>query len=195
MSEWWGLAHFHTFPVRLEVESSDAIITGLVLVCHRDASILFDLGSIYSYVSSYFASQLIVHRDSLNALVYVSTPMGDSIIVDRFYRSQEEHEQYLRVVLQTLRDSRLCTMFSNCEFWWDSVAILGHVVSTEGIKLDPKKNEAVQNWPRPTSAREILSFLYLAGYYRRYLESKESEKNEGPAAANSISSNATVLTA
>ena len=46
----------------------------------------------------------------------------------------------------------------------------GHVVSAEGIKVDPKKIEAVQNWPRPTSVTEIRSFLGLAGYYRRFVE-------------------------
>nr|XP_016510007.1 PREDICTED: uncharacterized mitochondrial protein AtMg00860-like [Nicotiana tabacum] len=51
-----------------------------------------------------------------------------------------------------------------------SVAFLGHVVSVEGIKVYPKKIEAVQNGPRPTSAREIQSFLGLAGYYHRFKE-------------------------
>ncbi|XP_070045852.1 uncharacterized protein [Nicotiana tomentosiformis] len=55
-------------------------------VCHIDASVLFDSGSTYSYVSSYFASYLVVPRDSLSAQVYVSTPVGDSIVEDRVYR-------------------------------------------------------------------------------------------------------------
>ncbi|XP_070044551.1 uncharacterized protein, partial [Nicotiana tomentosiformis] len=50
------------------------------------------------------------------------------------------------------------------------VAFLGHVVSAEGIKVDPKKIDVVQNWPRPTSVTEIRSFLGLAGYYRRFVE-------------------------
>ncbi|XP_070022984.1 uncharacterized protein [Nicotiana sylvestris] len=60
---------------------------GIVPVCHRDASIPFYSGSTYSYLSSYFASYLGMPRDSLSAHVYVSTPVGDSIIVDRVYRS------------------------------------------------------------------------------------------------------------
>ncbi|XP_070037244.1 uncharacterized protein [Nicotiana tomentosiformis] len=60
---------------------------GIVLVCSRDASVLFDPGSTYSYVSSYFASYLVVPRDSLSAPVYVSMPVGDDIVVDRVYRS------------------------------------------------------------------------------------------------------------
>ncbi|XP_070025653.1 uncharacterized mitochondrial protein AtMg00860-like [Nicotiana sylvestris] len=69
-----------------------------------------------------------------------------------------------------MRDSQLYAIFSKYEFWLDSVAFLGHVVSVEGIQVDPKKIEAVQNWPRPTSAIEIRSFLGLAGYYHRFLE-------------------------
>ncbi|XP_070008225.1 uncharacterized protein [Nicotiana sylvestris] len=60
---------------------------GITLVCHRDASVLFNTGSTYSYVSYYFAPHLCVSRDTLSSLVYVSTRMGDSLIVDRIYRS------------------------------------------------------------------------------------------------------------
>jgi len=55
-------------------------------------------------------------------------------------------------------------------FWLESVAFLGHIVSGEGIMVDPKMIEAVHNWHRPTSAIEIRSFLGLAGYYRRFVE-------------------------
>ncbi|XP_070003321.1 uncharacterized protein [Nicotiana sylvestris] len=60
---------------------------GIVSVCHKDASVLFDSGSTYSYMSSYFASYLVLPHYSLSAPVYVSTLMGDSIIVDRVYHS------------------------------------------------------------------------------------------------------------
>ncbi|XP_070024834.1 uncharacterized protein [Nicotiana sylvestris] len=74
-------------PAHTEVVASDAVITGIILVCHRDASVLFDPGSTYSYVSSYFAPYLGVAQDSLSSRVYVSTPVGDSLAVDRIYRS------------------------------------------------------------------------------------------------------------
>ncbi|XP_070046617.1 uncharacterized protein [Nicotiana tomentosiformis] len=67
--------------------ASDAAITGMVPVCHRDASVLFDSGSTYLYVSSYFAPYLDISRNSLSAPIYVSMPVGDSIVVDRVYRS------------------------------------------------------------------------------------------------------------
>jgi len=92
----------------------------------------------------------------------------DDILV--YSETREDYEQHLRTVLQTLREMKLYAKFSKCEFWLDSVAFLGHIVSSEGIKVDPKKVEAVQSWPRPSSATEIRSFLGLAGYYRRFVE-------------------------
>ncbi|XP_070017978.1 uncharacterized protein [Nicotiana sylvestris] len=55
-------------------------------------------------------------------------------------------------------------------FYLDDFVFLGHVVLAEGIQVDPKKIEAVKNWPRPASATEIRSFLGLAGYYRQFVK-------------------------
>nr|GFC20362.1 putative reverse transcriptase domain-containing protein [Tanacetum cinerariifolium] len=60
--------------------------------------------------------------------------------------------------------------FSKCEFWLSSVAFLGHIVSAEGIRMDPAKVEAITKWPRPTSVTEVRSFLGLAGHYRGFVE-------------------------
>ena len=56
--------------------------------------------------------------------------------------------------------------FSKCEFWLDQVVFLGHVVSAEGIRVDPTKIEAVVKWEPPRNVIEVRSFLGLAGYYR-----------------------------
>ena len=50
------------------------------------------------------------------------------------------------------------------------MAFLGHVVFSEGIIVDPKKVEAIQQWPRPTLVTEIRSFLGLVGYYHRFVK-------------------------
>ena len=92
----------------------------------------------------------------------------DDILI--YSRNEEEHASHLRVVLQTLKDRQLFAKFNKCEFWLQSVAFLGHIVSSEGIRVDSQKIEAVKQWPRPTSATDIRSFLGLACYYRRFVE-------------------------
>ncbi|XP_070032193.1 uncharacterized protein [Nicotiana tomentosiformis] len=82
-----GQARYYALPARTEAVALDSVIISIVPVCHRDASILFDPRSTYRYVSSYFASYLGVSSDSLSSPVYVSTPMGDSVIVDHVYQS------------------------------------------------------------------------------------------------------------
>ena len=47
---------------------------------------------------------------------------------------------------------------------------MGHVLTAEGVEVDPKKVKAISEWKQPTSASEIRSFLGLAGYYRRFIE-------------------------
>ena len=61
-------------------------------------------------------------------------------------------------------------MFSKSEFWLKSMTFLGHIVFSDGIRMDTQKIEDIQSWPRPTSSIDIRSFLGLAGYYRRFVE-------------------------
>ena len=58
-------------------------------------------------------------------------------------------------MLQTLRDHQLNAKFSKCEFWLDKVQFHGHIVSSDGISVDPAKIEAVNNWKAPKSVAEI----------------------------------------
>ena len=87
----------------------------------------------------------------------------DDILI--YSKSEEEHEDHLRVVLQVLRDHQLHAKFSKCEFWLTEVKFLGHIVL-----MDPEKVEAFMSWERPKSFFEIRSFLGLVGYYRRFIE-------------------------
>ncbi|KAJ9566000.1 hypothetical protein OSB04_001966 [Centaurea solstitialis] len=92
----------------------------------------------------------------------------DDILV--YSKDEAEHEQHLREVLNVLRDEKLYAKFSKCEFWLHEVQFLGHVVSRDGIKVDPAKIEAMMSWKSPTNPSEIRSFLGLAGYYRRFIQ-------------------------
>ncbi|XP_070057493.1 uncharacterized protein [Nicotiana tomentosiformis] len=80
-------ARFYAFLSRLDAVASEVVITDIISVCGRDASVLFDPWYTYSYVSSLFAHFLDIPRESLGTPVYVSTHMGDSMVVDRIYRS------------------------------------------------------------------------------------------------------------
>ena len=79
-------------------------------------------------------------------------------------KSWEEHKEHLQTVLNVLRKHQLFVKFKKCEFWLDKVAFLGHVVTREGIAVDPGKVEAVVNWVRPSNAHEVRSFLGLTCY-------------------------------
>ncbi|KAL0559403.1 hypothetical protein IC582_004012 [Cucumis melo] len=106
-----------------------------------------------------------VFREFLDTFVIVFI---DDILI--YSKTEAEHEEHLRMVLQTLRDNKLYAKFSKCEFWLKQVSFLGHVVSKDGVSVDPAKIEAVTGWTRPSTVSEVRSFLGLAGYYRRFVE-------------------------
>lgn len=75
----------------------------------------------------------------------------------------------LREVFQKLREARLTLTPSKCRFCSTEVDFLGHIVSRDGIRTDPRKTEKDAGWPTPTSNKEVQQFLGLAGYYRRFV--------------------------
>ena len=91
----------------------------------------------------------------------------DDILI--FSMNAEEHAEHLRIILSRLREHKLYAKFNKCEFWLKKVPFLGHVLSDEGISVDPTKVQEVLDWKAPTSVHEVRSFLSLAGYYRRFI--------------------------
>jgi hypothetical protein len=77
----------------------------------------------------------------------------DDILI--YSRTLEEHEEHLRKALERLRREKLYAKLKKCEFWLDSVSFLGHVISGEGVAVDPEKVKAMVEWTRPTSMFEI----------------------------------------
>jgi hypothetical protein len=72
-------------------------------------------------------------------------------------------------VLWRLRDHQLYAKFSKCEFWLSEVQFLGHVISSEGISVDPGKVREVLDWKPPMTVHQVCSFLSLVGYYLRFI--------------------------
>ncbi|KAA0036120.1 ty3-gypsy retrotransposon protein [Cucumis melo var. makuwa] len=97
-----------------------------------------------------------VFKDFLETFVIVF--IGDILV---YSKTEVEHEDHLHQVLGTLRANKLYAKFSKCEFWLKKVSFLGHVVSSEGVSVDPAKIEVV-SWPRPSTVSEIRGFLGLA---------------------------------
>ncbi|KAL4284532.1 hypothetical protein GQ457_16G016040 [Hibiscus cannabinus] len=77
----------------------------------------------------------------------------DDILI--YSRNKDEHVEHLRIVLQTLRDRQLYAKFSKCEFWLSEVAFLGHIISANGIMVDPKKIETILYWRPPRNVSEV----------------------------------------
>jgi len=91
----------------------------------------------------------------------------DDILI--FSRSYEEHVQHVRQVLDLLQRDQWQVKMSKCAFAQRQLKCLGHVISGNGVAIDPAKVQAVLEWPTPTSIKDLRSFLGLAGYYRHFV--------------------------
>lgn len=92
----------------------------------------------------------------------------DDILI--YSRNIKEHEEHLRLVLQTLREHQLYGKFSKCDFYKKQIQYLGHIITKEGIVVDPEKIKTIMEWPTQKDVADIRSFMGLAGYYRRFVE-------------------------
>ena len=84
------------------------------------------------------------------------------------------HLLHVENVLQLLQDNQLFLKKTKCSFGTSEVEYLGHIVSHGDVKVDPKKIQAMQEWPRPTPLKRLLGFLGLTGYYQTNLLKKNA---------------------
>jgi len=99
-------------------------------------------------------------RDMLGRFVFVYL---DDILI--FSKEPTEHVQQ---VLQRLLENRLYVKAEKCECHASTVSLLGYVVTHGQIKMDTTKVQAVQEWPRPESRKQLHRFLGFANFYRRF---------------------------
>lgn len=91
----------------------------------------------------------------------------DDIVV--FSTSLQEHIINLEKVFERLRESNFKVQLDKSEFLKLETSYLGHIISRDGIKPNPDKITAIQNYPIPTTPKEIKQFLGLVGYYRKFI--------------------------
>ncbi|GJR11142.1 putative reverse transcriptase domain-containing protein [Tanacetum coccineum] len=96
----------------------------------------------------------------------------DDILI--YSKSEEEHAEHLKLILELLKKEELYAKFSKCEFWLSKVQFLGHVIDSEGIHIDLAKIESIKDWASLKTLTEIRQFLGLAGYYRRFIQGSEN---------------------
>ncbi|KAL0167267.1 hypothetical protein M9458_039111, partial [Cirrhinus mrigala] len=103
--------------------------------------------------------------DMLNQFVFVY--LNDILI---FSRSLEEHEGHVSRVLQRHLDNHLYMKPEKCEFHVTQAQFLRFIITPGHVEMDPKKVEAVLNWPIPTTVKEVQRFIGFANFYRRFIK-------------------------
>lgn len=91
----------------------------------------------------------------------------DDILI--YSKNKEEHTNHLRIVLTRLREHKLYAKFSKCEFWLDQVPFLGHILSAEGVVVDPSKVTNIIKCKPSTTVHLVRSFLGMVRYYHQFI--------------------------
>ncbi|MCO5589453.1 hypothetical protein L7F22_043420 [Adiantum nelumboides] len=97
----------------------------------------------------------------------VGTFFDDMIV---YSKNEEEHRHHLAIVFKELRNHRLLINAKKSEFFLEEIHFLGHIVSKDGVKMDPAKVEATKTWPNLKTVHDVRSFLGLRSYYRRFIQ-------------------------
>ena len=86
----------------------------------------------------------------------------------------ETHLDHLHQVFNILNEHQFLLKRSKCSFAQQQLEYLGHAISGHGVATNPKKIEAVANWPPPSDTRQLRGFLGLSGYYRKFIKNMAS---------------------
>jgi hypothetical protein len=109
-----------------------------------------------------FINSIFVDMLGKSLVIYI-----DDILI--YSKETEEHVATVREVLKRLRDHHLVLKKGKCFFHVTEFIFLGHRISTDGISMDPEKVQVIANFGRPTTVKELRSFLGMSNYYRKFL--------------------------
>lgn len=151
---------YHQIPIDKETQDKTAVITEDGL--YAWTSLPFGLANAPAMFQRIMQSVL---GDKLNrsAMVYI-----DDIVI--FSPTWEDHLRDVEEVLTCLRNHKFQVKRSKCQFGASEIAFLGHIVNGEGVKPDPENIAAIVDCPAPSNLTQVLSFLGLANYYRKFIE-------------------------
>ncbi|KAH7556815.1 reverse transcriptase [Bipolaris maydis] len=100
--------------------------------------------------------------------IFVTAYLDDVLVYSSGTR--EEHVEHVKKVLRKLKEYKLYLQPGKCEFHTQETEFLGFIISTEGVKMNPKKIQTVQEWPKPNTVKDVQSFLGFANYYRKFIK-------------------------
>jgi hypothetical protein len=106
----------------------------------------------------------------------------DDILI--YSENEEDHAEHLKIILTRLREHMLYAKFSKCKFWLKKVLFLGHVLSKDGILINPTKVQEVLDWKAPILVHEseyarisqLLSSLHSELLQNRQANDKTASK-------------------
>ena len=101
--------------------------------------------------------------------------LHDFVVIDCndiliFSKNKEEHEKHVCLVLEKSRERGLYAKLEKCLFHQTEMEFLGFIATTDGLKMDPKKVEAIVSWEAPKTVRDVQCFLGFANFYRIFIK-------------------------
>lgn len=150
---------FHQVPLSKESQEKSAFIT---------PSGLFEFTRMPFGLTNAPATFQRLMDCTLNHLLwrYALVYMDDTLAIGKDW---PDHLKSLELILQAILDANLRLKPSKCEFGMQEMEFLGHVISSEGITVNKKKINAVENFPTPSSVKKVRSFVSLCSFYRKFI--------------------------